>query len=388
MNVKSMCKIVFASVMAVAGAASAEESGEGLVERETGESAWHFRIGPVMAPRVRVKLHGPRYVRPALPVSGSSESGSSGNAPADPSAGFVKRQYIDGYVGPDEGSDDPGSMIYGLTWDWSANDVGSQYSGGRIDFRTDMTRWVDSYRSTAYSGGSDYQSEQDILLGVEAMGGWTFYDDEKFDVSIDGGFRFYGSGDLSARSKYGTTLTTVREEFRYVDSYDASGWTDVPGGPHTGSPGGPGRVIGAIPHRREELMNSDVSSETYFYHSKTKFEYRIWDIRLGPTFGWYVTDDFKILGGVYGLIGLVDVELRTSSGGGRGAGSAKKSKCDAVFGMAAGISAQYNFTDSLFLSGGAEYDWWSDEVDLSAGGADSRLELSDFTVSLSLGFMF
>jgi hypothetical protein len=220
------------------------------------------------------------------------------------------------------------------------------------------------------------------------MGGWTFLDNERFDAAVDAGFRFYGSGDLNAKSKYGTSVTTTRSEYRYVDSYDASGWTDVPSGSHTGSVGGPGRVIGATPTRREELMGTSSTSETYWRHVDTKLEYRIWDLRLGPTMGWKATDILTIRSGVYGLIGLVDANLRTSANTGNGMRSVEKSNCEAVFGMAAGISAQVNLTDSIFLMGGAEYDWWTDAVSLNADGADACIELSDFTVSLAVGFEF
>ena len=100
--------------------------------------------------------------------------------------------------------------------------------------------------------------------------------------------------------------------------------------------------------------------------------------------GWKVIDRLTIRGGVYGLLGLVDAELKASgvSYGG------KKSKCDAVFGIAAGISAQFDITESLFLQGSAEYDWWTDDIDLKAGGANAHIELSDFTVSLALGLEF
>lgn len=385
-----MHRLCFMAAAVAASGAALADGGEAEVFFTRGsDSAWHFTIGPVMAPRVRVKISGPRQVKPpaSLPNSGSS-SGVNGNVAADPSAGFTDREYADGYVRPDEGTDDPDSMIPGLTWDWAADDVQAQHSGGAMEFRTEMARWEESVSSSAYGNGSSSESDRDILLGVEAMGGWTFLDDEIFEAAIDAGFRFYGSGDLEAKSKYGTSVSTTRNEYRYVDSYDASGWTDVPSGAHTGTPGGPGRVLGATPTRREELMESTGSSEVYWQHASTKLDYRIWDLRLGPTMGWKATDFLTIRGGVYGLLGLVDAKLNTSVNTDGGSYGAKKSRCEAVFGMAAGISAQINFTENLFLLGGAEYDWWTDDVSLRAGGASSRIELSDFTVSLALGMEF
>ena len=386
-----MRKLYLIAAIASVGAAFAEGVEDELVQEES-RSPWHLTIGPVMAPRVRTKVRGPRQMPKRISVPQGSASSGSGNGAsvADPSAGYAERQYVDGYVKPDEGTSDPDSFVSGLTWNWGASDVGSQYSGGRMEFHTDSTRWSESVESHVRSSGfgSRSDSDRDILLGVEAMGGWTFLDDEKFDASLDGGFRFYGSGDLKSESFYGTSVKTTktRSEYRFVDSYDASGWTDVPRGAYAGSPGGPGRLIGAMPERREELANSTDESEaySYFYRSSAKLDYRIWDLRLGPTVGWKVMDRLTIRGGVYGLLGLVDAKLKASGASYGG----KKSKCDAVFGIAAGISAQFDITESLFLQGSAEYDWWTDDIDLKAGGANAHIELSDFTVSLALGLEF
>ena len=371
--------------VAACGAALADGDSE-LVERDDG-NAWHFRVGPVMAPRVRVKVSGARQVFPSSAVSGSVRYGMGGSVAADPSAGYVDREYIDGHVKLDEGTVDPGSIESGLTWNWSASDVAAQYSAGRMEFRSDMSRWSESVSSAAYGyGGSGSASDQDILLGVEAMGGWTFFDDATFDAAIDAGFRFYGSSDLKSESQYGTSVTTTRNEYRYVDSYDASGWTYVPRGSYDGTESGPGRVIGAMPTRREELMDSTSSSETYWFRSSTKLDYRIWDLRLGPTVGWKAMDWLTVRGGVYGLLGLVDAKLSSQSADGSSGG--KKSSCEAVFGVAPGLSAQVNITDNIFLMGGAEYDWWTDDVNLRAGDSNAHVKLSDFSVSLSIGVEF
>lgn len=382
-----MRKFWLITAVAVSGVAFAEDPGEGLVEEQS-KSPWHLTIGPVMSPRVRVRMRGPRGIVPVSAPSSASRSATSGDGPADPSEGYVARQYADGYVRPDEGTEDPDSMVSGLTWDWGADDVAGQYSNGRIEFRSEMSRWSESVSSSSYSSGSGRESDRDILLGVEVMGGWTFLDDNNFDSAIDGGFRFYGSGDLSSRSRYGTSVTTTRNTYRYVDSYDASGWTDVPSGTYEGTQGGPGRLIGAKPTRREELMDSVSSSETYYYHAKTKVDYRIWDLRLGPTVGWKATDWLTVRGGVYGLVGLVDADLKVDMDTASGSRRVSKSKCEAVFGMAAGLSAQIGLTDNMFLFGGAEYDWWTDAVTLKAGGADARIKLSDFSVTVGLGVEF
>ncbi len=381
-----MRRILFFVTATVAGMVMAEGAEGELVEQES-RNPWHFRIGPVVSPRVRARIKTSR-IKPVVPTASGTRSGTGADAPADSSAGYVERTYTDGYVNPDEGTEDPDSMISGLTWDWGADDLGSQYSGGQMQFHSDMTRWTETVSSSSFGSGSGYDSDHDALLGVEAVGGWSFFEDETFEAAIDGGFRFYGSGDLKSKSVYGTSVTTTRNEYRVVDSYDASGWTDSPSGSYTGTPGGPGRLIGATPDRSEELMNSTSSSESYYYRSSSKLEYRIWDLRLGPTFGWKATERLTIRGGIYGLLGLIDADLTSPKRSANGYSRMKKSKCDAVFGIAAGVSAQFNITDNLFIMGGAEYDWWADDVTLNAAGADARIELSDVSLSLSLGIEF
>lgn len=401
-----MNKFGFVAVAALVGTVWAENGDEGLV-KEKDYNAWHFRIGPVMSPRVRVNVRGPRFALPAMPNAGPNShlqsSGSGSAAPADPSEGYKNRQYVDGYVNPDEGTANPDSIVPGVTWFWGADNVPAQYSNGRMEFHTDVTRWEESISTassssfSSYGGGSSSESDRDFLIGVEAMGGWTFWDNLTFDAAIDAGFRFYGSGCQSAGAENGyryetkTMTTTTRNEYRYVDSYDASGWMTVPEGSYAGTLEGPGRVIGATPSRREELAgsysssSSSSSSESYFYSSDSRLVYRIWDLRLGPTFGWHVTDWFALRGGVYGLLGLVDASLRTDGGT---MGGASASTCGAVFGMAFGVSGQINLTDNIFVMGGVEYDWWTDSVDLNAGGANAEIKLSDMSISIGFGVEF
>ena len=110
-------------IAVVAAGAALAEGDEGLVESR-GDNAWHFRIGPVMAPRVRVRMRGPRTAYPsALPTTSASASSASsesttsgtggGSSVPDPSVGYVERQYADGYVKPDEGTEDPGGLRRG-----------------------------------------------------------------------------------------------------------------------------------------------------------------------------------------------------------------------------------------------------------------------------------
>ena len=131
--------------------------------------------------------------------------------------------------------------------------------------------------------------------------------------------------------------------------------------------------------------STSVDTRNYDYYGKTKLNYRIWDLRLGPTLGWHVTDWFTLRGGVYGLLGLVDATLKTHD---NAAGRASTSKCGGVFGMALGLSGQLDITDNLFIVGGVEYDWWADSVDLNAGGAKAEVKLSDIAITLGLGVEF
>lgn len=381
-----MNKFLFLAVVSVASAVGAAGD-EGLVEEKV-RNPWHLRIGPVMAPRVRVKMSGPRFALPVLPRVGSVTGGNGEAAPAGGAAGY---EYADGYVKPDAGTDDPGAMTQGNTWDWGANDMSSQYTGGAVEFRTGMTRWDETVTAASTSGGASSESDRDVLLGVEAMGGWTFYDDETFDVAIDAGFRFYGTGSHDAESRYGTSVTTRHDEYRLVDRFSpAHAWEPewVPPGAYTGQEGG--LLLKATPNGlpQEELMSSTSTTERRYYSGSSKFNYNIWDLRLGPTMGWKATDWFALRGGVYGLLGLVKSELKTSVNAGNGRRSSSESTCDAIFGMAFALSAQINLTENFFIYGGTEYDWWTNSVRVRNDGASAQIKLSDFTVSAGIGIEF
>lgn len=385
-----MRKLWMLMVIASAGVSLAADN-MGLEREDVRRNRWHLTIGPVMAPRVRTKINAPQR---ALPTPASLISSTSGTAPvaAAPTAGFVPRTYVDGHVNPDAGTTAPASVTAGLTWDWSASNVGAQHNAtaGTIEFRTGMERWTQNVTAAAYGGGPSGERDRDVLLGVEAMGGFTFFEDDTFDVALDGGFRYYGSSGQKLGTMDGVTATTTRNEFRYVDSYDASGWTaPYPTGSYTGTPGGPGRIIGATPTRTgEELMSTTTTTADYFCGTHTKLNYRIWDLRMGPTVGWHVTDWFAIRGGMYGLLGLVDAKLRTEVATETGSYSAKKTKCAPVFGIASSLSAKIDLTDHIYFLAGVEYDWWTNAVRLRAADARAKLRLSDFTVTLAMGLEF
>ena len=67
--------LLFAAVE-VSCAALAEGSGDVLVEQRS-RSGWHLRVGPVMAPRVRVKISAPRFAAPPQRQVSSSATTSS-----------------------------------------------------------------------------------------------------------------------------------------------------------------------------------------------------------------------------------------------------------------------------------------------------------------------
>lgn len=381
-----MNKFLFLAVVSVASAAGAAGD-EGLVEEKT-RNPWHFRIGPVMAPRVRVKVSGPHFALPVMPRVGSQTGGNGAAAPAGGAAGY---EYADGYVRPDAGTQDPGAMTQGNTWDWGARDMSSQYNGESVEFHTGMTHWDETVTAVSTFGGASTESDRDVLLGVDAMGGWTFYDDGAFDIAIDAGFRFYGTGSHDAESRYGTSVTTRRDEYQVVDSYrPAHAWQPewVPPDAYNGQEGG--LLLHATPDSRDDnrLMSSASSTERRYYSGSAKFNYNIWDLRLGPTLGWKATDWFALRGGVYGLLGLVKSELKTTANADGGRRSSSESTCDAIFGMAFALSAQINLTENFFIYGGTEYDWWTNSVRVRNDGASAQIKLSDFTVSAGIGVEF
>jgi len=402
-----MRKLMFAVAIAACGAAVAGDGDNELVE-ESSASAWHFRIGTVMSPRVRCKFRGTPIKYPKMPESGSWTYETDYAIPrhtidpTDDEAYLAGREYVNGKVTPDNGTDDPDSMIFNQTWLWWADDIGdgAQYSSanGMVSFNTEMTYWTKDTVSSTYRGGANDCHDRDIQQGVEFVAGYTFYRKDDFLIDFDLGGRFYGTGDELSVERYGARTSTTIHGYRFVDSYSASGWTSTPGGQHIGTD--PSRVIGDYfePTREEREIPSDElrdrygleSSSSYSYSSynRTELDYEIWDIRMGPTFGWQPWDFFTLRAGFYGLIGLVHYEFNSDVVTSEQEIHSSNSKCVPIFGIASGLSAQFNITKNLFIMGSIEYDWWTKDVNLWAGQASGKLELSDFSVALSVGVEF
>ncbi len=393
---------LFLAALVVSAAVWADE-GEGLVERES-RNPWRLTIGTILSPRVRTKMNAPRLTPPALPANGSLRPGSVRPTIADPSAGYVDREYADGYVNKDAGVNPSQNDHPGYTWNWGADDVSNQYStdsNGQMVFQS--ASWTEVHSSSSSWGGSGEYNDRELFVGVEVMGGWTFYEDQTFDAAIDTGFRFYGCDCIEAESKYDATVTT--RDYYIEDRYDASHWGtpnwgpdifagQIPGDKYDGpayglDEGRYGPLIGATPERDDhKYVDGSEAVQLYNYYSHAKLNYRIWDLRLGPTFGWKATERLTIRGGTYLLIGLVDASLKATSYSPEGATRRKASTCGGVFGAAFGVSAQYNVTENLFLMAGVEYDLWARDVVLNAGGSSAEIKLSDMSITLGLGFEF
>ena len=372
----------------------AEEAKPELSAEET-ENNFRFHAGVLYSPRVRVKGHfnggvSRAQFRSLMPQRKLFPSGSGAKVPS--SSGYANRQYADGFVNLDEGTTDSGSMIEGLTWNWGADDVAGQYSNGKMSFHTDAAEPVySSSVSEGFNGGGNSGSTREEELGFEIGGEWIYGRKNGFQFGLGGGFRWTGSDDWNLSDGGHVSVSESVSTYRYKDVYDASGWDEraLKHESYAGDMGGPGRLLGAVPESREkELVDRRSSQSSYSYSNDMKLRYNIWDLRLGPTLGYEITDDLLIQGGVYGLLGLVDYSLRASTSAGGPSSTSSQSHCTALFGLGFGIAAEYLFTDNIFLRASAEYDWWSDEVHTRAGAGSAEIALSDFTVTAGIGIEF
>lgn len=360
---------------------------------EEAESNFRFHAGVLYSPRVRVKGHfNGGAIRDRIRGMAAQRTlfGPSGNqTPA--ASGYADRTYADGYVNLDDGTTAQGSMIEDLTWNWGADDVAGQYSNGKMSFRTEPVESVYSSSVSEEFSGHNGGSTREEELGLEVGGEWIYGRKNGFQFGLGGGFRWAGSDDWGLSDRGRVSVTESLDVYRYKDTFDASGWDEgaLTHSSYAGDRGGPGRLLGAVPESRErEAVDHQSARNDYSYSNDMRLRYHIWDLRLGPTLGYEITDDLRIQGGVYGLLGLVNYSLRTSTSVGGSSGTSSQSRCTALFGLGFGIAAEYLFTDNIFIRASAEYDWWSDKVHARAGAGSAELALSDFTVTAGIGIEF
>lgn len=348
---------------------------------------FRFRLSAGPAWNRGSRLEGrwnPDAVRRMLSVTWG---GSSSRNSVPSSTGYADRDYVDGYVHLDEGTTDPGTMEYGLTWNWGY-DAASQYDGSTVAFHTGPAGATTSVNPVDAPSATDREdvdfSGADVLarLSVGEAFGAT--------AGVAAGLRWFDSEDVSF-DRSAAIVRESRSSWRYVDLYDAH-WDGFPAAPYANDVDGPGYLLDNQPMSRS-VQSAGGSSSTWSARSRTRAEIDRLDLRLGLSLEW---DLASWLGfGLQPQLLVSRVELSADVETTVVAGSAVKlrrvdrAEKDAWI---AGAGAEGSLVASLgrgwSLSVSGAWDGWFDDLSVGAGPCDLKAELGEWTVSLALGKEF
>ena len=325
----------------------------------------------------------PERCRPRLPASYSRSKPVTG-LPSE--KGYANRTYVDGYVHMDEGTLNPGTEIYGTTWNWDY-DNRSQFDGSTLAFKTGAYGSSDSFASVPASAASD---EEDLdFPGLELGISRDFGEWLRGDVAIAGGFRYFFEDD----AHFAHSAIVGREAhsvFTVVDVYDAH-WPDVPGpgeGPN-GTYEGPGYLLDCQPMYRETRPTGG-SGSSWRVASATKASLEFFDFRLGPSIEWVLNDWSRLSLSAQVMLARasLDVDGVTEVYKGSRLASSQnfsESEDDWIWGASGSITLDFMLSDTWFLALSGSYDWYADDVKASVGPYDFTGELGEATISLCLG---
>ena len=389
---------IAASALALAAAA---DSGLSLAA-ETGASAQpapiqetsdirglRFGVGPVWRTGSKIKANwSPAGIRQGL--GGLVSGRSTGGASSVPAEGYADRDYLDGFVYRDLGTEDPETDVPGLTWYWGYERA-SQYSGSDVSFHTDVAG-TETKAGFVPAEPASY-SEDVELPGVDFTASWMFAERRgkaSFAFGLAGGasWFFEEGADFDTQRTLARSTTST---YRFVDVY-AAPHPGFPGAPYGGTEDGPGYLIRNTPDSR---TRETVSSRTVVWDSDSAVEIDVGvaDLRLGPSVRWDVARRLSL--GLTPQVRLAHVDLEAESlttirSRGATVSEIRESGCadEWIWGLGLEGEAKAWLSDRWSLAFSAAYDWWSDDASVSAMPYDVEFEMGGLTLAFAVGMEF
>ncbi len=356
---------------------------------ESNTATWQVGIGPAyrMGSSLKVKwsqdsVHNAisRYLR--------SRSSNSGSLPS--ASGYADREYLDGFVYRDLGTEDPETDDPGLTWFWGY-DGASQYDGTSVSFDTGATRTEQSIFLVQADEAND--DEDFDFPGFDLSGSWRAkYIGARRDcvIGVSGGFSWFANQDSSfavQRRVARETESTVR----YTDHYSAP-YPEFPSAPHGGTLDGPGYLIHNVPDSRSSERVSGHSVD-WMADSVLNLEVSIYDFRLGPSLWYEFAERYSARLTPQLRLARVEIDAEAdtvvTAGNSQVARFATEDRAeDWVWGAGIELEFGVRMFDNWLLGFAGSYDWWADDVSVSADPYQTNFELGDWTVMATIGTEF
>lgn len=347
---------------------------------------WAGRVWLGPAWRGGSKLSGswaPERLRGALPRAYRRSSDSTGSLPS--LGEYVDRDYEDGYVHLDEGTTDPETDTYGITWNWGYRNPG-QHDGSTVSFRTGAGGASDSFASVP-AAPAPLSEDLGTLEGWELGALWYAAPALEGQLALSASARFF-SGE---EARFSGAAKMGREEhasFSVSDVYDAH-WPGFPGAPYAGDAEGPGYLLDARPSSRIR-EGGPSSRRDWSVRSTAKAELEAWDLRIGPALEWRLCSWAEVSVSAAFSLARASLDVDSSSAvlaGARVASTRADSASEdkwlpgAALAASVGIDLSWGFVVAATVA----RDWYDGDVKASAGPFDVKAKLGETTYSVVLG---
>lgn len=352
-------------------------------------AVWQVSIGPAYRMGSSLKVNWSQdSVHSAINRFMRRRASNSGSLP--PVSGYTDRNYVDGFVYRDLGTEDPETDEAGLTWYWG-HDSASQYDGSSLAFNTGGTR---TEQTTFLVQAEDATGTDDFdLPGFDLSGSWRakrFGAHGDYVIGVSGGFSWFADQN----SSFAVQRRVAREmeaTVRYTDHYSAP-YPQFPSAPHVGTLDGPGYLINNIPDARTADTISSRSVD-WIAHSDLELDVSVFDFRLGPSL-WYECSE-RYFARVTSHLRLAYVELDATANTIVTAGNrqvaqfrAADREKDWVWGAGIELELGIRLSNTWLLGFSGAYDWWADDVAVSADPYRADFELGNWTVMATIGREF
>jgi hypothetical protein len=350
-----------------------------------GASSWEWRLGPAcrIDTRVEAVCHADAIAARVKPFLTRRSSG-------DPDVGsldeYANRDYADGFVYIDPGTDDPETDTPGLTWYWGYDNP-EQYTGNSVVFHSEL---VDEIYVVGQPMDSWFESDQMDLFGIDFSVGRRLWHKDRLAVGLCGGVSWYPERSTGFSVRRMAALETATT-WRYVDTYSAP-YKPFPRPPYAGSFEGPGYLLSNQPDSRDVETLSSVSSD-WVAESMLDVDISLFGLRLGPSLWWAMNDRLMLRLTPQVRAAYVEAEavanmLVTPTSAGPMVFCESDVERDWLLGGGVEAEVSVMVSRNWLAAVSAAADWWSDDITVSAEPFSAAVELGQWTFTASLGREF
>jgi hypothetical protein len=357
----------------------------GASSRAQSSAAWEWQVGPACRFDARVS---PRWNAASVVNRVSDQFLHTVSAPPNVGTltGYADRDYTDGFVHTDPGTADPDTDTAGKTWNWGYDNA-SQYSGSSVQFHSAAGS---DHLIAAQAASDELGGKDSDMPGLDFLIGRRLWARKGMALGFSAGASWFPEHS----SSFSVNRTVARDtltSFRYVDTYGAP-YTPFPGDPYVGTIGGPGYLLGNIPDSRiTEILSQNTTD--WVADSKLKVEMQMAELRLGPTLWLMPTERLTLRLSPHLRVAYVETEAESHTQIspttlGPITYDDRTHSRNWLLGGGAEAEARLALNRGWFVGFSTAYDWWDDNVNISADPFNASVDLGRVTCTATIGREF